>query len=66
MYNKFVLWSTLTHDENEKNIVCLKEDEQKLIDEGKLTLPLFKTVTVWYDKDLRTTEKYAGDFNHPV
>jgi len=66
MYNKFVLWSTLTHDENEKNIVCLQEDEQKLIDEGKLTLPLFKSVTVWYDKDLMSAKQWANDLGHPV
>jgi hypothetical protein len=66
MYNKFVLWSTLTHDENEKNIVCLKEDEQKLIDEGKLTLPLFKAVTVWYDKDLMSAKQWAKELGHPT
>jgi len=62
----FVLWSTLTHDENEKNIVCFEKDEDSLCARGAIDTRIYKIVMVWYDKDLMSAKKTAQSHGYDV
>jgi hypothetical protein len=61
---KFVLWSTWTHDEHEKNIVCLEEDIPNLCIQGVIDTKIHKIVMVWYDKDLASAKETARSYGY--